>query len=103
MTALRKAIRTSVADEYLLGKLVLSGIVEARGCERFRLVAEALQPGELKDFYNELVRSEARHHAVYIQLARRYFDDAAVDQRLDELLDVEAEIARKLPLRPALH
>jgi tRNA-(ms[2]io[6]A)-hydroxylase len=103
MTALRKSISSSDVEVYLLDRLILFGIIEARGCERFRLVAEALSDPELADFYHELVRSEARHHVTYINLARTYFGDDRVDPRLDELLDVEAEVARTLPLRPALH
>ena len=52
---------------------------------------------------DELSRSEARHHATYLTLARTYFDEARVEQRLDALLDREAEVMRGLPLRPALH
>lgn len=103
MSELRKAIRSPDVEVYLLDRLVLFAIIEARGCERFALLAEALEPGELKDFYQDLVRSEARHHATYLKLARRYFDPERVDQRLDELLDLEAGVARDLPLRPALH
>jgi tRNA-(ms[2]io[6]A)-hydroxylase len=103
MGALRRAIRTNPVDDFLLDRLVLFAIVEARGCERFALLAEALPPGDLKDFYEELVRSEARHHGLYLRLARTYFDAADVDARLDALLDAEAEVMRGLPLRPAMH
>lgn len=103
MTTIRKRIRTPDTREYLLDRLILFGIVEARGCERFALLAEALEPGPLQDFYRELVRSEARHHATYLSLARVYFDPERVAGRLDELLDLEADVARGIPLRPALH
>ncbi|MEM9492370.1 MAG: tRNA isopentenyl-2-thiomethyl-A-37 hydroxylase MiaE, partial [Myxococcota bacterium] len=62
-----------------------------------------LEPGPLRDFYAGLVRAEARHHAQYLDLARHYFDDGRMSTRLDELLDLEAEIACGLSLRPALH
>ena len=88
---------------YLLDRLLLGGIVEARGCERFGLVAAALPPGPLKDLYDEITRSEARHHGLFVRLARTYFEPAAVETRLEELLQREATIARELPLRPALH
>lgn len=103
MTALRRRVRKADVESYLLDRLILFAIVEARGCERFSLLERALQPGPLKTLYSDLVRSEARHHAVYLDLAREYFDRERVSTRLDELLDIEADAIRDLPLRPALH
>ena len=79
------------------------GIVEARGCERFGMVAEGLDPGPLKDFYADITRSESRHHGLFVRLAREYFPAERVVQRLDELLEGEARIVDSLPLRPAVH
>jgi tRNA-(ms[2]io[6]A)-hydroxylase len=104
MKALFALMRKRDMDEYLLDRLVLYAIVEARGCERFGLVADALPESDpLKAFYLDLTRSEARHHAHYLRLARAYFPADVVAERLDALLDHEAEIARALPFRPALH
>ena len=72
---------------YFLDRLLTAGIVEARGCERFGLVAAALPAGALKDFYRELARSEVRHQELYIDLARLYFAAGPVAERLEELLD----------------
>lgn len=90
-------------DERLLDRLVVGGVVEARGCERFGLVADGLPAGELKQFYLDLTRSEARHVGMFLRLARQLFDRELVDARLAELLAVEAEVVRTLALRPALH
>ncbi len=90
-------------QERLLDRLLVAGVVEARGCERFGLVAEALPPGALKDFYIEITRSEARHHGLFVRLAREAFPDADVRSRLDTLLEAEAELVATLPLRAALH
>lgn len=90
-------------EQYFLDRLLVLGIVEARGCERFRLVAEALEPGSLKDFYTDITRSEARHHGLFVRLAREYFPAERVQERLDELLDAEAAIVDRLPLRAAVH
>jgi len=90
-------------EQYFLDRLLALGIVEARGCERFGLVADALEPGPLKDFYTDLTRSEARHHGLFVRLAREYFPTERVEQRLDELLHDEAAIVDGLPLRPAVH
>lgn len=90
-------------DQYFLDRLLVLGVVEARGCERFGLVAEALRPGPLKDLYVDITRSEARHHGLFVRLAREYFPPERVEQRLDELLEAEARIVDELPLRAAVH
>ena len=99
---LRKLFRHGRA-EYFLDRLLVSGIVEARGCERFGRVADALEEGPLKTFYQSIVRAEAQHHALFYNLALNYFDTATVDARQDELLDHEAEILQTLPIRPIVH
>ncbi len=90
-------------DERLLDRLVMGGVVEARGCERFGMVAAGLPEGELKDFYTELTRSEARHVGLFHRLARQLFPAAQVEGRIRDLLGYEAEVVAKLELRPALH
>ncbi len=91
------------SDAYFLDRLLVGGIVEARGCERFGIVAEALPEGSLKDFYLDLTASEARHRGLYLRLARVYFPEAEVAPRLDELLEIEARLVAELPLRSAMH
>lgn len=90
-------------EQYFLDRLLILGVVEARGCERFGMVAEALDPGPLKEFYAQITRSEARHHGLFVRLAREYFPAAQVQERLDTLLDHEAAIVDALPFRPAVH
>jgi len=89
--------------EYFLDRLLVSGIVEARGCERFGLVAAALPAGDLRDFYREIARSEVRHRGIFLELSRVYFDDSEIGPRLDELLEVEARVLAELPPRAAVH
>ena len=100
--ALREHIRQG-RDAYLLDRLLTASIIEARGAERFGLVAEALPPGQLKKFYQSIARSEERHYELFLQLAERYLASDVVAQRWDELLDAEAAIAAQLPIRAALH
>src|SRR5262245_19247512 len=61
-------------EPHFLDRLLVSAIIEARSCERLGLVAEALPAGPLRDLYVELTRAEARHHALFVRLARRYFE-----------------------------
>lgn len=102
VTALMQLIKRG-PEQYFLDRLLVLGIVEARGCERFGLVAEGLEPGPLKDFYTDIARSEARHHGLFVRLAKEYFPAERAQERLDELLDAEARIVNELPLRPAVH
>ena len=102
VNALRRHSRQG-DDVYLMDRLLIAGIVEARGAERFGLIAEALPEGELKRFYDTITRSEEAHHGLFLQLAEHYFDAADVQLRLNQLLDAEADIVRELPLRAALH
>jgi len=88
---------------YLMDRLLIAGIVEARGAERFGLIAEALPEGELKRFYDSITRSELTHTDLFLKLAEKYADPTEVHKRLDELLEAEADIVRELPIRPALH
>mgnify|MGYP000449589026 CR=1 FL=1 len=90
-------------DYGLLDRLLIFGIVEARGCERFRLIGENHPDPLIKDFYSSLADAEVRHHELFIQLALKYFDERNVLNRLEELLDIEARIFLALPLRPSVH
>ncbi len=98
----RKALRNNSTD-YFLDRLLIGGIIEARGAERFGLVAEALEPGPMKNFYTSITRSEQRHQDIMIDLGHLYFDQNVVDERLQQLLTIEADIVSQLPFRAALH
>jgi tRNA 2-(methylsulfanyl)-N6-isopentenyladenosine37 hydroxylase len=101
---LRSQVRSG-ASELLLDRLLVAGIVEARGCERLALVADALagKDAELERVYLDLGRAESRHHALFFRLARGFFDAATVDARAAQLLDYEAELVAGLPLRATVH
>jgi tRNA 2-(methylsulfanyl)-N6-isopentenyladenosine37 hydroxylase len=100
--ALRDAIRSG-SEVYLLDRLLTASIIEARGAERFALVAAALPTGALKKFYLSIARSEERHYELFLNLAGRYLDARVIAARWDELLDIEAGIVAALPIRAALH
>ena len=92
------------SDAYFMDRLLIAGLVEARGAERFGMIADALAGDpKLGAFYRELAASEAKHRGLFLGLASRYFDQSALESRLSQLLDAEAEIIRGLPLRAALH
>lgn len=90
-------------EPYFLDRLLIAAIVEARGCERFTRIAQALPAGAEQAFYEDIAASEARHHGLFLRLARAYFPAAEIEPRKDELLQAEAAILSGLALRPALH
>ena len=100
--ALRDHIRKG-REQYLLDRLLIASIIEARGAERFALVAAALEAGPLQKFYQSIARSEERHYELFLELAGKYLDAAMIEQRWDELLDIEAAIVAGLPIQAALH
>jgi tRNA 2-(methylsulfanyl)-N6-isopentenyladenosine37 hydroxylase len=104
VNALRSQVRTG-GESMLLDRLLVAGIVEARGCERLFMVAEALRQREspLAEPYLELARAEARHHGLFFRLARACFTDEQIAERAPVLLDYEADLVRKLPHRAAVH
>lgn len=103
VNSLRARVRRG-GTEGLVDALLVAGVVEARGCERLKLVADALPESDpLKEMYLDLTRAEARHHALFFRLARTFADEAAVQARADQLLDFEAGLVQQLPLRAAVH
>lgn len=103
MGPFRRALRRRDVREYLLDRLLAFGVVEARACERFGMLAASLTDPALQPLYAELTKAEARHHGLFVRLAESYFPAKIVEHRLAEILLIEGEIVRGLPLRPALH
>jgi tRNA-(ms[2]io[6]A)-hydroxylase len=94
----------------LLDLLVVSAIVEARSCERFVALAEALgsaeavtEPESLAQTYLRLARAESGHAAVFVELAKAYYSAAEVDEELGRRLDVELEVLARIPITARMH
>ncbi len=88
----------------LLDTLLCCALIEARSCERMKHLSDALgaEP-ELADLYRGLLASEARHHALYVDLARAFFPADEVAGRLTELADHEAAVIAEAPPTPRMH
>lgn len=87
------------SDERLLEKLLSFALIEARSCERFRLLSLNLEEEELREFYHHFMVSEAGHFKLFIKLAKLYFDEDVVKKRWQEYLDYEAELMKSLEVR----
>ena len=90
-------------EERFLDRLLIASVVETRGAERFKLVADHMEDEMLAKFYKMLWTSEAKHGHIYVKMALNYFPEQKVYDRLQWWVDKEAEIVLGLPLRAALH
>lgn len=97
---LRSFMRTGIhREEKLLEELLCFGLIEARSCERFRLLSLHIAEEELKGFYHRFMVSEAGHYVLFLDLARTYFGKEKTEKRWKEFLDFEAKIMEKMELR----
>lgn len=86
-------------EDKLLEKLLIFALIEARSCERFRLMSLHISDEDLRDFYHRFMISEAGHYRLFIDLARKYFGADRANARWQEYLAEEARIMSELELR----
>lgn len=99
---LRKEVRT-FEPAHLVDTLLCCALIEARSCERFKILAEAIEIEELAALYRGLLASEARHHQVYLDLAGHLITESEVRSRLEVLAKHEAAVLRDIPLQARMH
>lgn len=87
----------------LVHRLLYAALIEARSCERFRLLSEQLEDKELAEFYRKLMVSEANHYTMFLGFARQYGDRKEVDQKWNDLLSFEAEVMKNLGKHQSIH
>lgn len=104
VNALKQAARADHRDHpMLLDRLLVCALIEARSCERFKLLADGLASVTLRKFYSELMASEARHYRLFRDLATARFGEEATNSRLATLAEREGRIASELPLSATVH
>ncbi len=87
----------------LVHRLLYAALIEARSCERFKLLSEELEDQELAKFYRDLMVSEANHYTMFLNFARQYGDRKEVDLKWQELLVYEAKIMEGLDTNETIH
>lgn len=87
----------------LIHRLLYAALIEARSCERFRLLSEELKDEKLRVFYRKLMISEANHYTMFLKLARKYGNPSEVDQKWKSLLEFEANIMKGLSQHESIH
>ena len=91
-------------NDHLIHKLLVAGLIEARSCERFRILSEKLEDIKLRKFYRKLMISEASHYTMFLRLARHYGNSREqVDMKWENLLDYEAELINTLGDKESIH
>ena len=90
-------------DTQLVHRLLYAGLIEARSCERFKLLSEELPDAELAKFYKDLMVSEANHYSMFLNFARQYGERNEVDKKWQDLLNYEAEIMTSLSKDASMH
>ncbi len=104
VASLRKAASRDHGElPVLLDRLLVSALVEARSCERFKLLAERLSDSSLRAFYKDLLASEARHFRLFVRLSEERFGETDTRARLQTLAEREAELVGTLPMGPTVH
>lgn len=90
-------------EELLLDRLIFAAMVEARSCERFKVLAEHMEDPELVQFYTELMKSEAQHYTLFLNFARKYAGREIADARWQEMLTFETELIRNYGRSAGIH
>ncbi len=87
----------------LVHRLLYAALIEARSCERFKILSDNLKDKELADFFKSLIASEAGHYTLFLSFARKYGDRKEVDEKWQDLLTFEAEIMKDLGKKETVH
>lgn len=102
VNGLHQALRRGT-EHFLLDRLVIAAVVEARGYERFSLLANALEDPPLVRFYRSIAASEDRHWKLFLDLAAHYYPTPVIHARTAEIVALEGELMEAQPLEPRLH
>jgi tRNA-(ms[2]io[6]A)-hydroxylase len=87
----------------LVDRLLFSAMIEARSCERFKVLSENINDEQLSAFYHELMISEATHYSMFIRLAKKYAGDIDVDKRWKQYLEFEAKVVKNYGKTETIH
>ena len=96
-------ILRSDSNLLFMDRLIIASVAELRGSERFKLISEVVDDNKIAKFYKNLHIQELEHITSFINMAKLYFNDDEVDQRVEEILVKEAEVTSSLPWRSAIH
>ena len=90
-------------NESLIDRLLFAAMIEARSCERFRVLSQNIKDKELAAFYHELMISEANHYTTFLNFARKYTEGTDVNKRWKEWLEYEATVIQNYGTKENIH
>jgi len=90
-------------EQQFVDRMLFAAMIEARSCERFRLLSQEIADAELRQFYHELMISEAEHYTTFLGFARKYAGKINVDQRWQDFLSFEASLMEKYGKKETIH
>ncbi len=90
-------------DSQFVNRMLFAAIIEARSCERFRILSEEIADPDLAEFYRSLMESEARHYTTFLGFARKYCGDIDVETRWKKFLEFEASLMEKYGKSETMH
>lgn len=90
-------------EQQFVERMLFGAMIEARSCERFRILSEELSDPNLRTFYRELMESEARHYTTFLNFAKKYSERIDVDQRWKEFLEFESTLMTKYGKQETIH
>lgn len=90
-------------NDALIERLLFAAMIEARSCERFKVLSENIKDPELAKFYRELMISEANHYTTFLKFARKYTENVDVDKRWQEWLEFEGELISNYGKKETIH
>ena len=90
-------------NEHFVNQMLFAAMIEARSCERFKILSEQLEDTDLKIFYRDLMESEARHYMTFLNYARKYGKPINVDEKWKEFLNFEAKLMKSYGKQETIH
>ena len=87
----------------IVERMLFAAMIEARSCERFKVLTENIKDDELREFYKELMTSDANHYTTFIGFARQLGDPEKVNKRWEEWLQYEGEIIKSYGNKETIH
>lgn len=90
-------------ENQFVNRMMFAAMIEARSCERFRILSEEINDEDLREFYRSLMESEARHYTTFLNFARKYGKNIDVEKRWQEFLNFEATLMEKYGKNETMH
>ena len=100
---LRKENSGGSRANQFVNRMLFAAMIEARSCERFRILSEEINDMDLRNFYRNLMESEARHYTTFLNFARKYGEGVDVDARWQDFLAFEATLMSKYGRSETMH